>query len=134
MDIQNLNDAETTVEQFVEAVRNGVVFLRKSTTEFAVAKMAEGNQVHVVCIDLSTDDPDEYWIFWMSLPAEMLEKLIRATKLQSIYEAINKIDELITGISDWDDELLFASVFDERSPIKMSTAMELLGFDWREHM
>jgi len=132
MTIQKLNDAKTSLQQLAEAVQQGDVLLVKSEFEYAATRLTENGQLFVVMLDRNPSDTDEGWLAWMSIPIEILGKLMTATNQKRPYKALDEVWAFVEYMGGWSDD--YESVFSERSPIHTPKAIELLGYDWRPHL
>ncbi|QQS43509.1 hypothetical protein IPM65_05145 [Candidatus Roizmanbacteria bacterium] len=132
MSIHKLNNADTSFVHFASAVKDDDVLIVKSENECAATRLAGDNQLYIVLSEGNSENEEERWVSWMSIPSEILVKLLRASAQPSVYEALNEIWAYVEYMGGWSDE--FESVFSERSPITTERAIELLGYDWREHL
>lgn len=132
MSIQKLRDAKTSIAQFVDAVGQGNVVLIKSQFEHAATRLADNDQLYVVIVNRKPSDTDEGWVAWMSVPVEILGKLMAAPDQKRPYRALDEVWAFVEYVGGWSDD--FEAVFSERSPIKTDYAIELLGYDWREFL
>ncbi len=132
MSIQKLQDARTSVERFVETAKTSDVILVKSRYEHAATRLTESGQLSVVLVDRNPSDTDEGWLAWMSVPVEILGKLMAATNQKRPYKALDEVWAFVEYVGGWSD--VFEAVFSERSPIKTDFAIKLLGYDWRQYL